>query len=220
MKNCRFILSVLLILCLLAPAALAGSEDFSVTESHVHAYDEGDSKWIHAVFLLENTGKKALLPAYANVVLFTSDRQVIDQSMSPMYPLALRPGEKGYVHGTFCLTGDSLAAYDHAELYLALMPLSNEEQKMADAMCDMLVYPAVKNAVAGGSVVTTITNNTAIDIVAGGVLHLYRSESGDIVGLREEFIENLKIGESVELSHTFTLAPFATVETICYSMPM
>ena len=214
------LLSILLLLCLLTPVALAESSDLYVQESHIHAYAEGENTLLHVVFLLENRGSTAFLPAVASVVLLNKQGEIFQESRSSMYPMVLSAGGSGYVFGTFELDAAQQQQYDHPELRLALSSYSDEEQKLVDQLLAALLYPKVESEIRGNQALLTVTNDTALDIPMGGILLLYKDEAGEIVGVQETYITHLPQGESTQITQEFTLAPFASVEIICYSMPM
>ncbi len=214
------LLSILLVLCLLCPAALAQSGNVSVAESHIHEYSEGENLIVHAVFVLENRGDQPLLPAISSVVLMNKAGAVFMEDANPLYPMVIAPGARGYVYGIFTLDAQAQQQYDHAELYMALAQYSKDEQQLVKDIAAQIVYPQVESTVSGDTVTMQIKNTTAIDIVTGGVLMLFRSEAGEIVGAAERYVTSMPRGESAELTESFTLAPFSTVEIICYSLPM
>lgn len=214
------LLSILLVLCLICPAALAQNGDVSVAESHIHQYAEGENRIVHAVFVLENRGDQPLLPAICSVVLMNKEGAIFMEDMNALYPMVIAPGARGYVYGIFTLDAQAQQQYDHAELYLALAQYSKDEQQLVKDIAAQIVYPQVTSTVSGDTVTLQVKNTTAIDIVTGGVLMLFRNEAGEIVGAAERYITNMPRGESAELTERFTLAPFSAVEIICYSLPM
>lgn len=214
------LLSILLLLCMLLPISLGESSNVYVAESHIREYTEGDTTHLHVVFVIENRGSTTLLPNATAVVLMNEKGEIIAEKLSTLYPMVIAAGGRGYVHGVFQLDAQMKAQYDHPELYLGLSQYSDDEQQMVDDISKALVYPAIISEVSDSTVALTITNNTPIDIAVGGVLILYRNEAGDIVGVTEDFVTNLPMGESTQITHEFTLAPFTAVETVCYSMPM
>lgn len=214
------LLSILLILCLLCPAALAQGSDVYVAESYIHEYTEGENLLIHAVFVLENRGDQPLLPAICSAVLLDQAGAIFAEDMNALYPMVIAPGAQGYVYGIFTLDAEKQQQYDHAELYLALAQYSKDEQQLVKDIAAQIVYPVVESSVSGDTVTVQVKNTTAIDIVTGGVLILYRNDAGEIVGAAEHYITSMPRGESTELTDRFTLAPFTTAEIICYSLPM
>lgn len=214
------LLSILLLLCLLCPAAMADANDIYVAESYVNEYTDGESLHIHVVFVIENRGKSVFLPMSAAVVLMNKNNEVFEESIVSMYPMAVPAGEKSYVHGVFTLDAAQQAQYDHSELYLGLIEYSKDEMELATQLCAAQVFPSVTAQVNGTEAVITVKNDTVIDLTVAGLLILYKNEEGKIVGVAEEFVSNLPMGGAIDVNSAFTLAPFASVEVVCFSMPM
>lgn len=214
------LLSILLVLCLLCPAALADSGDVYVSESHIHTYMEGENQRLHAVFVLENRSKELLVPAAASVALLNAQGEVCYEDISPMFPPALQPGERGYVYGLVLLSPEMQKQYDHAELYLALTEYSKYEKEMLSEMAKQVLYPKATVTAAGSTATVQVTNTAGMDIHVGAILLLHRNQAGEIVGVTEDFIVNLPVGETMEKTYEFPFAAFDTVEICCYAMPM
>lgn len=214
------LLSILLLLCLLCPAALADGADIYVAESHIHEYMEGENMHLHVVFVIENRGKSVFLPMSAAVVLMNEKGEIFADKPSSLYPMLVPAGEKGYVHGVFQLDAAMQAQYDHPELYLGIAEYSKDEMDLANQLCAAQVFPAVTHEINGSNLIVNVTNNTAIDITVGGMLILYKNEAGEIVGVQEAFIQNIPMNGSAAYDFSFTLAPFSDIEVLCYSLPM
>lgn len=214
------LLSILLLLCLLCPAAMADASDVSVAESHIHEYAEGENTILHVVFVLENRASQPLLPGASAVVLMNEKSEIIAEKTSSLYPMVIPAGEKGYAHGIFTLDAALKAQYDHPELYLGLAKYSNDEMELVEQLCAAQVFPAVTYEINGSNLTVNVTNNTVIDIAVGGMLILYKNEAGEIVGVEETFIQNIPMNGSAAYDFSFTLAPYTDVQILCFSMPM
>lgn len=214
------LISILLLLCLLCPAALADSADIYVAESHIREYAEGENFIVHAVFVLENRGDQPLLPGASAVVLMNEKGEIFAEKSSTLYPMVIPAGEKGYVHGVFSLDAALQAQYDHPELYLGLAEYSKDEMDLVEQLRAAIVYPAVTHEISGSDLKINVTNDTVLDIAVGGMLILYKNEKGEIVGVQEALIQNIPMKSSAAYDFSFTLAPYTDAQIICYSLPM